>query len=126
MFKRAMLLVGTLLFLVGAGAQAQMTPWYQWTLLPPEVMDEIIGEASGETAWNTILATGGYNRDRLPEEYEGTFYEAQYVYDRLVEYGLAGAVQHGGVLLTEELRSLNRLVISQPHQLRHCQESSPP
>jgi aminopeptidase YwaD len=91
MFKRALFLVIALLFLVGAGARAQMTPWYQWTLLPPDIMDEIIGEASGETAWNTIMETGGYNRDRLPEEYAGTFYEAQYIYDRLVEYGLPGA-----------------------------------
>lgn len=91
MLKRATLAVIALLLLVGAVAQAQMTPWYQWTLLPRDIMDEIVGEASGETAWNTVVATGGYNRDRLPEEYAGTFYEAQYIYDRLVEYRLPGA-----------------------------------
>ena len=91
MFKRAMYLTIGLTLIAGVAAQAQMTPFYQWTLLPPEVMDEIIGESSGETAWNTIMATGGYNRDRLPEEYAGTFYESQYIYDRLVEYGLPGA-----------------------------------
>ena len=55
-------------------AAAQMTPWLYWTLLPQEQMDMIIGEASGETAWNTIMETGGYNKDRLAEEYAGTFY----------------------------------------------------
>jgi hypothetical protein len=68
-----------------------MTPYYQWTLLPPEIMDEIIGEASGETAFNTIMETGGYNKDRLGDEYEGTFYETRYIYDQLLLYGLPGA-----------------------------------
>ena len=70
---------------------AQMTPWRVWTLLPENQIDEIIGEASGETAWNTILETGGYNQDRPAEEYAGTFYEAQYIYDQLIKYGLPGA-----------------------------------
>jgi hypothetical protein len=83
--------VAAFLLLTGAEGLAQMTPWYQWTLLPPEIMDEIIGEASGETAWNTIMETGGYNRDRLPEEYAGTFWEVQYLYDQLKLYGLPGA-----------------------------------
>jgi len=91
MFKRSVSLLFAFTVLCGIGAQAQITPFYQWTLLPPEIMDEIIGEASGETAWNTIMATGGYNRDRLPEEYAGTFYETQYIYDQLVAYGLEGA-----------------------------------
>jgi hypothetical protein len=68
-----------------------MTPWKIWTFLPEDQMDEIIGEASGETAWNTILETGGYNQDRPKEEYAGTFYEAQYIYDQLKKYGLPGA-----------------------------------
>jgi aminopeptidase YwaD len=72
-------------------AAAQMTPWLYWTLLPQEQMDKIIGEASGETAWNNIMETGGYNKDRLTEEYAGTFYEAEYIYGQLKFYGLPGA-----------------------------------
>ncbi len=73
-------------------AEAQYTPWHYWTLLEPAVMDEIIGEASGETAYNTIMETGGYNKNRLSDEFgDGTFYEAQYIYDKLLEYGLPGA-----------------------------------
>ena len=91
MFRRATIFAAVLAFLFIAPAAAQMTPWYQWTLLPPDIMDEIIGEASGETAWNTIMETGGYNKDRHADEYAGTFYETQYIYDKLVEYGLPGA-----------------------------------
>jgi aminopeptidase YwaD len=94
MFKRALFgLFAIALFLsVSPDLQAQITPFHYWTLLDPAVMDEIIGEASGETAWNTIMETGGYNRDRLPAEYgDGTFYETQYIYDQLVYYGIPGA-----------------------------------
>ena len=70
---------------------AQMTSWFQWTFLPQSQMDEIIGESSGETAYNHILSMAGFNRDRKPDEYKTTFLEAQYVYDRLKEYGFKDA-----------------------------------
>jgi len=80
------------LSLTATTAEAQYTPWHYWTLVEPAVMAEIIGEASGETAFNTIMETGGYNKNRLADEYgDGTFYEAQYIYDKLLEYGLPGA-----------------------------------
>ena len=91
MAKRLLVSLFVLAFLAGGAAIAQMTPWLIWTLLPQEQMDEIVGEASGETAWNTIMETGGYNKDRLAEEYAGTFYESQYIYDQLKHYGLPGA-----------------------------------
>ncbi|MFH1941853.1 MAG: hypothetical protein ABIL68_07085, partial [bacterium] len=86
--KIIVLLMGT--FILGGTAAAQYMPWLYWTFLPKEQMDEIIGEASGETAWNTIMETGGYNKNRLAEEYAGTFYESQYIYDQLKLYGLPG------------------------------------
>jgi len=95
MLKRPLYFLLTPLFalaLVVNPAEAQHTPWHYWTLLESSVMDEIIGEASGETAYNTIMETGGYNKNRLADEFgDGTFYEAQYIYDRLLEYGLPGA-----------------------------------
>jgi hypothetical protein len=94
MAKRAFfsLLFLALLAFIPPQLGAQLTPWHHWTLLDPAVMDEIIGEASGETAWNTIMETGGYNRDRPATEYgSGTFYEAQYIYDQLLRYGIPGA-----------------------------------
>ncbi len=86
--------ISTLFFglLAGSVLLAQHTPWMIWTLIPQAQMDEIIGEASGETAFNTIMETGGYNKNRQADEYDtGTFYEAQYIYDQLKLYGLPGA-----------------------------------
>ena len=91
MEKRRLITVMACILILGGVAMAQYTPWLYWTLLPKEQMDEIIGEASGETAWNTIMETGGYNKNRLTEEYKGTFYEAQYIYDQVKHYGLPGA-----------------------------------
>ena len=84
-----------LVFLIGfcfpAIGAAQNTSWFHWTFLPQEQMDEIIGEASGETAFNHVIEMGGYNRDRKPEEFAGTFWEAQYVLEKMQQYGLEGA-----------------------------------
>jgi hypothetical protein len=91
MAKRLLISLFVLVFLASGAALAQVTPWLLWTLLPEGQMDEIIGEASGETAKNTVMETGGYNKDRLAEEYAGTFYESQYIYDQLKHYGLPGA-----------------------------------
>lgn len=71
---------------------AQYTPFYQWTLLPNEKMDEIIGESSGETALNHAIEMVGYQRNRPSGEYgSGTFREGKYVLDKLNEYGIEGA-----------------------------------
>jgi len=75
---------------LGFCVQAQFNPNYQWTLLNENLMDEIIGEASGETAFNHIIEMGGYNRNRPTEEYE-TFWEAEYVLSKLNEYGIPGS-----------------------------------
>lgn len=72
-------------------ARPQMTPWLQWALLPAAQMDEIVGESSGETALRHVMTMCGVPRDRKPAEYAGTFAEAQYVYDRLKDYGFADA-----------------------------------
>jgi hypothetical protein len=72
-------------------AGAQMTPWLQWTFLPPSQMDEIIGETSGETAFNHVSTLGAFPRLRKPSEYTGTLFEAQYILDQAKEYGLYDA-----------------------------------
>ncbi len=91
MGKRIWPFLIVLFFAVNIPTFAQLNPWLYWTLIPQDQMDEIVGEASGETAWNTVMETGGYNKDRQSEEYSGTFYESQYIYDQLVRYGLPGA-----------------------------------
>ncbi len=77
--------------LLSAAAEAQYTPWLYWTFLPQAQMDEIVGEASGEAAWRTIAVLNAFNRDRTAEEFEGTFFETQYVLDQLKRYGIENA-----------------------------------
>jgi hypothetical protein len=91
MDKRRFFSVIVLVLLTSGFSLAQMTPWFYWTLLPEEQMDYIVGEASGEEAWHTIIETAAYVRNRRSDEYEGTFVESQYIYDQLKHYGLPGA-----------------------------------
>ncbi len=58
------------------------------SLLPERIMDEIIGEASGETALNHIIEMAAYNHNRPSGEYSGNFFETDYIISRLNEYGL--------------------------------------
>ena len=54
-------------------------------------MDEIVGETSGETAFNHVLTMGGFPARPQADEYTGNLFEAQYVLDQAKEYGLADA-----------------------------------
>jgi aminopeptidase YwaD len=62
------------------------------SLIQGNIIDEIIGEASGEKAMQHIYALAAYNHDRLPEEFSGPFNETKYVYGKLKEYGLEDVV----------------------------------
>ena len=75
---------------LAAVAAAQYTPWIYWTFLPKAQMDEIVGEASGESAWNTIAEINAFNRERFGEEFAGNFLETQVVVRKLKSYGLEG------------------------------------
>lgn len=61
-------------------------------LLPGSIVDELIGEASGERAMNHIYEMAAYVHDRPSSEYSGYFFETQYVLGKLQEYGLEGVV----------------------------------
>ncbi len=87
---RNIFLLGAFMFL-STFLYGQYTPWYYWTFLPEEQMNEIIGEASGETAYHTIIETAGYTRNRRAEEYRTTFRESAYIYDKLQFYGITEA-----------------------------------
>lgn len=67
-------------------AQAQNSTYR--SLLPENIMDMIIGEASGETAMTHIIEMGAYNHNRPASEYSGNFLETDYVISKLREYGL--------------------------------------
>jgi aminopeptidase YwaD len=76
--------------LLALAASAQYTPWLYWTFLPEAQMDEIVGESSGESAWNTIAEINAFNRQRFGEEFTGNFLETQVVARKLKSYGLEG------------------------------------
>jgi aminopeptidase YwaD len=90
MSKRQGILFACLVVFSAVGLAAQYTPWFYWTLLPKGEMDEIVGEASGETAWNTIAEINAFNRERFDEEYSGNFFETQVIVRKLKQYGLSG------------------------------------
>ena len=89
-FRKFWFLTGMLTALA-VGAMAQSVPHYQWTLLDKKLMDQVIGEASGETALAHDIEMGGYTRNRLSKEYQTVLWESQYVMDKLKEFGIANA-----------------------------------
>ena len=89
MTKRRILILTAALAVVAGVVVAQYTPWLYWTFLPKEQIDEIVGEASGETALNTIIDINGYNRDRQSDEYAGQFQETQVILKKLKQYGVS-------------------------------------
>jgi hypothetical protein len=91
MRRHALLLVGVGLVALGVTARAQMTPWFQWTLLPKAQMSEIVGEASGENAYHMIMQTGGYDMDRTAEEFASAFHETQFYLEKARDYGFQNA-----------------------------------
>jgi aminopeptidase YwaD len=57
----------------------------------PDVLQAIIGEASGELALQNEIHLTAVNRNRTPEEYQTGYFESAFILDRLREYGLAEA-----------------------------------
>ncbi len=92
MTKRTLLFSLAAMAFLGVVAMAQMTPWLQWTFLQQNIMDEIIGESSGENAWYAVMETGGYDKDRPASEYgpSSMFHETRFYLDKVKEYGMSG------------------------------------
>ncbi len=86
-FYRYMAVFIVLLF--SGTVNSQLSWYYQWGLLPDNVIDYFIGESSGERAYNHIIELSEYNRQRKASEFSGTLMESQYVVDKLKEYGLS-------------------------------------
>jgi aminopeptidase YwaD len=77
-----------ILFFPGT-VNSQYAWYYQWGLLPDNIIDNFIGESSGERAFNHIVELSEYNRQRNAAEFSGTLMESQYIVDKLKEYGLS-------------------------------------
>ncbi len=70
---------------------SQWNYYSQYGLIPENLLDEIIGEASGEQAFNHILEMAAYNRPRPLNEYATTLMESNYVMSVLKGYGVENA-----------------------------------
>ena len=78
-----------IVLLFSATVNSQFAWYYQWGLLPDNIINYFIGESSGERAYNHIAELSEYNRQRKASEFSGTLMESQYVADKLKEYGLS-------------------------------------
>jgi hypothetical protein len=67
---------------------SQYSSNYQYTLLPPKVINELIGASSGDRAMLHIINLAGYNRPRTDNEFLGYPLETDYLLEKLKEYGL--------------------------------------
>ncbi|MCX7975100.1 MAG: hypothetical protein N3B16_11490, partial [Candidatus Aminicenantes bacterium] len=57
-------------------------------LLPPDILRQIINEASGELALQNEIFLAGVCRNRPPAEYTSGYFETRFLLERLKEYGL--------------------------------------
>jgi aminopeptidase YwaD len=78
-----------IVLLFSATGNSQFAWYYQWGLLPDNIINYFVGESSGERAYNHIAELSEYNRQRKASEFSGTLMESQYVVDKLKEYGLS-------------------------------------
>ncbi|MCF0177030.1 MAG: M28 family peptidase [Bacteroidales bacterium] len=78
---------GTALF---ATAQNYTSP-FNHMLLDEKSYDYIVGESSGDRAYNYILDIAPYERDRSHAEYAGHFFESEYILGKLKSYGIKNA-----------------------------------
>jgi len=85
--KKAVLLPFLLLFVQIDTVSGQIAPWHYKTLIPDTLVDRFIGEISGEIAMSHVYEMAAYNHDRKPEEYNSTYREASYIYNKAREYG---------------------------------------
>jgi len=69
----------------------QFPSYYQYNLLPEKTVGSLIGESSGERAFQHIVEMAGYPLLRSPQEFEANFMETDYVMARLQEYGFKNA-----------------------------------
>ncbi len=58
------------------------------TILPIELLREIINESSGEMAFQNEIILTGVNRNREPEEYMNGYFETRFIEKKLKEYGI--------------------------------------
>lgn len=73
-----------------ASAQNYTNP-FNHLLLDEHIYDLIVGESSGDRAFNYMMDIAPYERDRSHEDYAGNFFESDYVVNKLKSFGISNA-----------------------------------
>ncbi len=98
-------------------------------LLPEELIDLLINEVSGDIPFQNEILLSGVNRNRTAEEYEGTFYEADFILKKLKEYGIeeASIEKFPGLFRTEhwDAESAELWMVKPEHRKLTCLEEIP-
>jgi aminopeptidase YwaD len=81
-------LITWLIFFAPGYLGCQVAWYYQWGMLPDNIIDYFIAESSGERAYYHIIELSEYNRVRTHQEFQDTLMESRYVADNLKRYGL--------------------------------------
>ena len=77
--------------LAAAVLSAQFGRTVQPTLVPHQILLDIINEASGDMALQNEILIAGVNRNRPPEEYANGYFEPPFLIEKLREYGITDA-----------------------------------
>ncbi len=87
----------TLIFLVlfSAVSNSQDMRIIPETIMPKKMVNDIVNEISGTLVYNHIIEIAGYNHNRKQEEYQGLYFESEYIIKRAEEYGFSDVhVEH--------------------------------
>jgi hypothetical protein len=89
--KKSAFLLAIIILLVVAILPAQFGRTIQPTLVPHQVLLDIINEASGDLALQNEILIAGVNRNRKSEEYASGYFETAFLIEKLREYGITDA-----------------------------------
>lgn len=88
--RKLLLTLFTCVVVTNAFGQNYTTPFI-WNLMDEKTYDFIVGESSGDLAYNMVLDMAGYEKDRKTKDYLGNFHETDYMLAKMKEFGLPGA-----------------------------------
>ncbi len=88
--RKILLILSTFFFIFYCFSKEQFPPQPEIpkTILPLDLLIEIINESSGEMAFQNEIILTGVNRNREPEEYKNGYFETQFIEKKLKEYGI--------------------------------------
>jgi len=84
-------IVLAIIILAAAILPAQFGRTIQPTLVPHQVLLDIINEASGDLALQNEILIAGINRNRKAEEYASGYFEPMFLIEKFREYGVTDA-----------------------------------